>query len=52
MLTIHNIGYQGVFGSQLLGDLGLGAQLTCCIRMTCGPAASIRCVTGLCMRMR
>jgi len=52
VLTIHNIGYQGTFSSTAIEDLHSVPGTTCCIRMTCGRVASIRCVMGFCTRMR
>ncbi len=51
VLTIHNIGYQGIFPAAAVADLGLRrAAATCCTRTTCAPAASTRCATASCTR--
>ena len=40
VFTIHNLAYQGVFGSGILPDLSLGQFQTCSTRITCGRAGS------------
>ena len=52
VLTIHNIGYQGIFPSAAIADLESVRRATCCTRTICARAKSTRCATEFCTRTR